>query len=101
MNRSIAIRELFLDNGLPEDIIKYILECERKISFKEQIYEWTHLPMIVKTEKCKRFFYEDYNDRFLMEIQDVQGRFDVLKENLEIVKIIKRNNHSYGNSLRY
>ena len=101
MRRSTEINKLFTDNGLPEDIIKYILECERNILFKEQIYEWTHLPMIVKTEKCKRFFYEDYNDQFLMEIQDVQGRFDVLKEHLETVKIIKRNNHSYGTALRY
>jgi len=101
MRRSTEIRKLFLDNGLPEEISTYILECERDISFKEQIYEWTHLPMIVKAEKCKRFFYEDYNDLYLMEIQDVGGQFAILKEHMKTVKLLKLCGHAYNNSLRY
>ena len=81
MYRSQEILQIFNEYNLPEEISKYILYLERQLLFENSIYEWLHFSHLTKLEKCKRFFYEDFTDLFLQEIQDIGGNFITLKKN--------------------
>jgi coproporphyrinogen III oxidase len=63
MYRSQEIIKVFNEYNLPEEISKYILALERQLLFENSIYEWLHFSHLTKLEKCKRFFYEDFNER--------------------------------------
>jgi hypothetical protein len=104
MYRSQEIIKLFDKCNLPHEITKYILDLERQLLFENSIYEWLYMSHLVKLEKCKRFFYEDYNDLFLQEIKDIGGNTFTLQKYKLRLWDIQRNNRVYGNylnSLRY
>ena len=104
MYRSQEILQIFNEYNLPEEIIKYILNLERQLLFENSIYEWLHFSHLTKFEKCKRFFYEDFNDIFLQEIQDIGGNTLTLQRYKLRLWDIKRKNLEYGaslNSVRY
>ena len=104
MYRSQEILQIFNEYNLPEEISKYILNLERQLLFENSIYEWLHFSHLTKLEKCKRFFYEDFNDLFLQEIQDIGGNTLTLQRYRLRLWDIKRKNRTYGNylnSLRY
>jgi hypothetical protein len=104
MYRSQEIIKVFNEYNLPQEISKYILSLERQLLFENSIYEWLHLSHLTKLEKCKRFFYEDFNDLFLQEIKDIGGNFITLHRYKLRLWDIKRKNRTYGNylnSLRY
>jgi len=104
MYRSQEIIKVFNEYNLPEEISKYILYLERQLLFENSIYEWLHFSHLTKLEKCKRFFYEDFNDIFLQEIKDIGGNFITLHRYKLRLWDIKRKNRVYGNylnSLRY
>ena len=104
MYRSQEIIKLFDKCNLPHEITKYILDLERQLLFENSIHEWLYMSHLVKLEKCKRFFYEDYNDLFLQEIKDIGGNFITLHRYKLRLWDIKRHNRTYGNylnSLRY
>jgi len=100
MYRSQEIILIFNKVNLPDEISKYILSLERQWLFENSWLQWISFSRIIKEEKCRRFFYEDYNDLFLQEIRDIKGSFVILKDNKERVRIIKRRNRNFDHSLR-
>tara|TARA_B110000967_G_C18691254_1_gene463118 strand:- start:355 stop:669 length:315 start_codon:yes stop_codon:yes gene_type:complete len=100
MYRSQEIIQIFHKYNIPDEITKYILVIERQLLFENSWRSWIHISQLIKSAKCKRFFYEENNDFFLQEIRDIKGSFIILKENKEKIQMIKQNNHNYSNYLR-
>ena len=104
MYRSQEILLIFNELNIPEPISKYILEYERKLLFKESLYNAMYLSQIAKRVKFKRFFYEENNILFLQEIRDINGNIDNLKKyKLKLWNNQKKNQYYsfYLKSLRY
>ena len=104
MYRSQEILQIFNELNIPEPISKYILEYERKLLFKESLYNAMYLSQIAKRVKFKRFFYEENNILFLQEIRDINGNIENLKKyKLKLWNIQKKNQYYaiYLKSLRY
>ena len=104
MYRSQEIIQIFGEYNLPEEITKYILAFERQLLFENSIHEWLYMSHLTRLEKCKRFFYDDFNDTFLREINDIGGNFITLKKYKLKLWNIKRRikmDSLYLNTLRY
>jgi hypothetical protein len=104
MYRSQEIIQILNEYNLPYEISKYILEIERKINFKNSLYDWMHFSFEAREAKVRRFFYEENNDFFLNEIKDIQGDFNLLKKQKLKLWHVKRKMNSEAlliNSMRF
>lgn len=104
MFRSQEILQIFYKKKLSKDIIKYILELERKHTFQECIFQMIYNSFLFYSEKSKRFFYENNKIIFLNEIKEINGNTDYLKKYCKKINKLKIQNYNYSlylNSLRY
>jgi hypothetical protein len=104
MYRSQEILQIFYKKNLSKDIIQYILQLERSITFQECIFQMIYNSYLFHSEKSKRFFYLQNKKSFLNEIKEINGNTDYLKKYCKkLYHINKENKISsiYVNSLRY
>lgn len=104
MYRSQEILQIFYKKKLSKDIIHYILQLERSISFQECIFQMIYNAFLFHSEKSKRFFYIQNKQSFLNEINEINGDTQYLKKYCKkLYKINQENKISalYINSLRF
>ena len=104
MYRSQEILQLFYKKNLSKDIIQYILQLERRITFQECIFQMIYNAYLFHSEKSKRFFYSQNKNLFLNEIKGINGNTEYLKKYCKkLYHINKESKISmlYVNSLRY
>jgi len=104
MYRSDEIIQLFSDKKLPKDIIHYILQIERYLTYEYNIKQWILFSKIFHSHQKVKIFYEDIKYSFLNELHEINGIFDNLKRYKSKIYKIKYDNKMYSlylNSLRY
>lgn len=104
MYRSQEILQIFYKKNLSKDIIQYILQLERSISFQECIFQMIYNAYLFHSEKSKRFFYLQNKQSFLNEIKEINGDTDYLNKyckKLYYIKKVNKISSIYVNSLRY
>jgi len=104
MYRSDEIIQLFSDKKLPKDIIQYILQIERYLTYEYNIKQWILFSKIFHSHQKVKIFYEDIKYSFLNEIHEINGNFVSLKRYKSNIYKIKCDNKMYSlhlNSLRY
>ena len=104
MYRSQEILQIFYKKNLSKDIIQYILNLERRITFQECIFQMIYNAYLFHSEKSKRFFYLQNKQSFLNEIKEIDGNTDYLKKYCKkLYKINQENKISalYINSIRF
>tara|TARA_A100001015_G_scaffold121472_1_gene134694 strand:- start:1588 stop:1902 length:315 start_codon:yes stop_codon:yes gene_type:complete len=104
MYRSQEILKIFYNKNLSKDIIKYILQLERSITFEDSIFQMIYHSYLFHSEKYKRFFYEENKKLFLNEILEINGDTNYLKKYCKKLYMIRKENQLcslYVNSLRY
>ena len=104
MYRSQEILQIFYKKKLSKDIIHYILQLERSISFQECIFQMIYNAYLFHSEKSKRFFYIQNKQSFLNEIHEINGDTQYLKKYCKKLYHIRKENKIsalYINSLRF
>ena len=104
MFRSQEILQIFYKKNLSKDIIQYILELERKHTFRECIFQMIYNSYLFHSERSKRFFYLHNKINFLNEIKEINGDTDYLKKYCKKLYYIRKENKIssiYVNSLRF
>ena len=104
MYRSQEIVKIFSQIYLPRDIIIYILHTERDILYKKTLYQWIKMSEIFHKHQKQKIFYEDIQNTFLKEIQEINGNMIYLKKyKCKLYKIKQENKicSLYLNSLRF
>ena len=104
MYRSQEILQLFYKKNLSKDIIQYILQLERRITFQECIFQMIYNAYLFHSEKSKRFFYSQNKNLFLNEIKEINGNTNYLKKYCKKLYHINKESKTsmlYVNSLRY
>ena len=104
MYRSQEILQIFYKKNLSKDIIQYILQLERSISFQECIFQMIYNAYLFHSEKSKRFFYLQNKQSFLNEIKEINGDTQYLNKYCKKLYYIRKENKIssiYVNSLRF
>lgn len=104
MYRSQEIIQLFYKMNLPKEIIKYILNIERNLSYKIYINQSIRYSEIFHKFQKQKFFYEDIKNTFINEIKEINGNMIYLKKYKSKLYKIKCDNKIsmlYINSLRF
>ena len=104
MNRSQEIIQIFYKKNLSKDIIKYILEIEREKVYVECVYQMILNSYLFFKYQKDKIFYIDIKNRFINEIQEINGDTEYLKKYCKKLYHIRKENKIsalYINSLRF
>lgn len=104
MYRSKEILQIFYEKNLSRDIIQYILQLERNITFQECIFQMIYNAYLFHSEKSKQLFYLQNKQSFLNEIKEINGDTDYLKKYCKMIYFFRKENKIssiYVNSLRF
>jgi len=104
MFRSQEILQIFYKKNLSNDIIQYILQLERKITFQECIHQMIFNSYLFSRYQKEKIFYIDIKHRFINEIREINGDTDYLKKYCKKLHHNRKENKIcslYLNSLRF
>ena len=104
MYRSQEILQIFYKKNLSKDIIKYILHLEREKIYVDCVYQMILNSYIFFKYQKDKIFYIDIKNRFLNEIQEINGDTEYLKKYCKKLYHIRKENKisaHYINSLRF
>ena len=104
MYRSQEILQILSTKNLPKEISKYILHLEREKIYVESVYQMILNSYIFTKYQKDKIFYIDIKNRFLNEIQEINGDTQYLKKYCKKLYHIRKENKIsavYINSLRF
>ena len=104
MYRSQEILQIFYKKNLSKDIIQYILQLERSITFQECIRQMIFNSYLFSRYQKEKIFYIDNKYKFINEIKEINGDTDYLKKYCKKLYHIRKESRIsalYVNSLRF